>query len=165
MPVLTDEYRRTIGLFATGVTVITAAVDGRLKGMTANAVASVSLDPVMLLVCVDKSAHTHPFLAQSGAFVVNILASDQEDLSRMFARQTERHTPADLFGLPYRPGALGAPILDNVLAYLECRVREIHPGGDHDIFIAEVDSMETLRPDGEPLLFYRGGYGLFTPMP
>lgn len=162
MSVSKDDYRRTIGMFATGVTVITTAMGDHLKGMTANAVTSVSLDPTLLLVCVDKAAHTHPILKEAGAFAVNILASDQEELSRLFASK-ESHLSTDLFGLPHKRGALGSPIFDNVLAYVECRVAEILPGGDHDIFMGEVMDMDALRPGAEPLLFYRGKYGLFTP--
>lgn len=162
MSVSKDDYRRTIGAFATGVTVITAAVGDRLKGMTANAVTSVSLDPTLLLVCVDRAAHTYPVLKEAGVFAVNILASNQEEVSRLFASK-ESHLATDLFGLPHRKGKLGAPIFDDVLAYLECRVTEVLPGGDHDIFLGEVMDMDTLRPDAEPLLFYRGAYGLFTP--
>lgn len=153
-----DNYRQTIGSFATGVTVITTAHGAHLKGMTANSVTSVSLEPLLLLVCVDRTAHTHPILLDAGHFVVNILASDQEDVSRMFASK-ESHLSPDLMGQKFRVGRLGSPVLEGTLAYLECRTRWVLPGGDHDLFVGEVEELEIVRPDADPLLFYQGKYG------
>lgn len=157
MALTKDEYRRLIGCFATGVTVITMARGGEVRGMTANAVTSVSLEPLLLLVCVDKSTITHQFMEDSAAFAVNILAEDQEQVSRALATR-DSEDARRLIGYAYHPGQTGSPILDGCLAYLECRVTEIFPGGDHSIFIGQVQEGSILR-DVQPLIFYRGKYG------
>ncbi|MDP3767594.1 MAG: flavin reductase family protein, partial [Dehalococcoidia bacterium] len=131
--------------------------DGRLHGMTANAVTSVSLNPLLLLLCVDKAANAHDELANGGRFGVNILADDQEDVSRLFA-ETREPEEGRLGGLPFHLGPTGMPVIDGCLAYLECAVADQCAGGDHTIFIGEVLDGEVTR-EGEPLLFYRGGYG------
>ncbi len=156
MPVDPQEFRSIIGHFVTGVTVITTAADDRLQGMTANAVTSLSLDPVMVLVCVDKATHTHGILEQSGVFAVNILAEHQEDVSRLFAKRAEPEI-GTLRGQPYEIGETGAPILSDCLAYLECRVKDVLIGGDHSIFLGEVVN-ERIVNDVKPLVFFRGKY-------
>ena len=156
MPVDPQEFRSIIGHFVTGVTVITTAADGRLQGMTAHAVTSLSLDPVMVLVCVDKATHTHGILEQSGVFAVNILAEHQEDVSRLFAKRAEPEI-GTLRGQPYEIGETGAPILSDCLAYLECRVKDVLIGGDHSIFLGEVVN-ERIVNDVKPLVFFRGKY-------
>ena len=149
-----DEFRRVMGCFATGVTLITTAHDGKVRGMTANSVASVSLEPLSVLVCVNREALTYPLLAASGIFGVNVLASDQEPLSRACARPD---TPeAMLEGVSYSLGATGVPILDGALAFLECRVTASFEFGTHTIFIGEAVALGSA--DAEPLLFYRGRY-------
>jgi flavin reductase (DIM6/NTAB) family NADH-FMN oxidoreductase RutF len=150
------EFRGIIGHFATGVTIITTADGDRLHGMTANAVSSLSLDPVMLLICVDKASHTHAMLDAGRVFAVNILGEHQEAVSRIFAKKGE---PEDgtLRGQAFRRGQTGAPILDGCLAYVECRVANVLDGGDHSIFLGEVVS-EGVADEVKPLLFYRGGY-------
>src|SRR3990170_864381 len=127
-----------MGHFATGVTIVTTATGERLHGMTANALCSVSLEPLLVLVCIDKVSHTHPVLSESGIFAVNILSQEQEDLSRFFA-SAQSAKDHSLAGIPHRFGAVGAPILEGCLAFLECRVVEMFPGGDHTIFIGEVE--------------------------
>jgi flavin reductase (DIM6/NTAB) family NADH-FMN oxidoreductase RutF len=151
-----QQFRTVIGSFATGVTVITAAADGELHGMTANAVTSLSLDPVMVLICVDKSTHAHAMLERSGAFAVNILGQHQEDVSRLFARKAppERGT---LRGQAFRSGETGAPLIEGCLAFLECRVGDVFEGGDHTIFTGQVVGMGVAE-DMQPLLFFRGRY-------
>ncbi|MBI3328884.1 MAG: flavin reductase family protein [Nitrospinae bacterium] len=160
MALTKDEYRRLVGCFATGVTVITSARGGEVRGMTANAVTSVSLDPLLLLVCVDKSTITHQFMEESQTFAVNILAEDQEHISRALATR-ESEDARRLIGYTYHPGQTGSPILEGCLAYLECRVTEIFPGGDHSIFIGQVEHGSMLR-DAQPLIFYRGRYNKLT---
>jgi flavin reductase (DIM6/NTAB) family NADH-FMN oxidoreductase RutF len=142
-----------MGHFATGVTVITSIrTSGELHGLTANAFTSVSLVPPLLLVCIDKKAESYPCFDESKVFTVNVLAADQEAISRRFAV-----TGGDKFeGVSYKVGANGAPILDGVLAYLECRVTQKIDGGDHTIYIGEIEQAET--KEGKPLLFFRGGY-------
>jgi flavin reductase (DIM6/NTAB) family NADH-FMN oxidoreductase RutF len=160
MALTKDEYRRLIGCFATGVTVITAARGEEVRGMTANAVTSVSLEPLLLLVCVDKRTVTHQFLEEAQHFAVNILAEDQEQVSRALASR-DSEDARRLIGYRYHPGQTGAPILEDCLAYVECRVTEIIPGGDHSIFIGQVEGGEIMR-DVPPLLFFRGKYSRLT---
>lgn len=157
MSVDPQEFRAVIGNLATGVTVITTAAGDRLQGMTANAVTSLSLDPVMVLVCVDRGTHTHAVLEESGVFAVNVLAEHQEEVSRLFARRAEPQI-GTLRGQPYVLGETGAPILEDCLAFLECRVREVLSGGDHSIFLGEVVGEGVVRDDVRPLLFFRGKY-------
>src|SRR5262245_32793126 len=135
-----QELRRVMGLFATGVTVITTRdAQGRPYGLTANAVTSVSLSPPMLLICVDRKSETFPHFFDSKLFILNILAGDQEDISRRFAT-----SGGDKFaGLEYRMGPSGTPILDGTLGHIECRIVETHEAGDHVIHLGEVESAET----------------------
>jgi 3-hydroxy-9,10-secoandrosta-1,3,5(10)-triene-9,17-dione monooxygenase reductase component len=150
------QYRSIIGSFATGVTVITTAADGEMQGMTANAVTSLSLDPLMLLICVDRASHTHRILEAGGAFTVNILGEHQEDVSRLFAKKAEPER-GTLRGQSFRIGKSGAPVLEDCLAFIECRVAEVHSGGDHTIFLGEVVDLGIVK-DVPPLLFFRGAY-------
>jgi flavin reductase (DIM6/NTAB) family NADH-FMN oxidoreductase RutF len=150
------EYRSIIGRLPTGVTVITAAVDGRLHGMTANAVTSLSLEPPMVLVCIDQKAHAHGVLERAGAFAVNVLGEHQEQVSRLFS-VSEEPEPGRLRGVAFTIGRTGAPLLADCVAYLECRVREIAAGGDHSIFMGEVIHQGVVS-DAPPLLFFRGQY-------
>ena len=142
-----------MGHFATGVAVITTRdTDGRQYGLTANAVCSVSLDPPLLLVCIDKRAESHPVFARSGSFCVNILRYGHEDLSRRFAV-----SGGDKFGeISHRQGRTGAPILDDALGVVECRVVAAHEAGDHTIYLGQVEHLDAF--EGDPLLFFRGKY-------
>jgi flavin reductase (DIM6/NTAB) family NADH-FMN oxidoreductase RutF len=156
----TSEFRRVIGHFATGVSVVTTLrPDGTPCGLTASAVCSVSLTPTLVLVCVGKSADTHQCIAGSGFFAVNVLAEGKgETLARRFAASE----PADKFtGVAYHPGLTGAPVLDDALAWMDCRVADRAEGGDHTVFMGEV--MAADAAEGTPLLYYRGGYGRFVP--
>ena len=147
------ELRRVMGHFATGVTIITTRdVDGKPYGLTANALCSVSLDPPLLLVCVDKRAESHPAFGRSGLFAVNVLGLGHEDLSRRFAV-----SGGDKFvDVDHRSGVSGVPLLDGALATIECRVVAVHEAGDHTIFIGEVEHLQ--GDGGDPLLFFRGKY-------
>ena len=151
-----DSYRRLIGQFATGVTVVTTNVGGRLHGMTANAVCSLSLEPLQLLVCVDRESNCYRQMQRAEAFGLSILASDQEEISNVFARTTEP-TENSLLGVEYRLGSLGQPLIADALAHLECRLADRLDGGDHIIVIGDVVAGERLR-DAEPLLFHGGRY-------
>jgi flavin reductase (DIM6/NTAB) family NADH-FMN oxidoreductase RutF len=151
------QFRSVIGHFATGVTVVTTAAGEELQGMTANAVASLSLDPVMLLVCVEKTTHTHALLERGRVFTVNVLAADQEDVSRLFAQRAEPES-GSLRGQRFRIGRNGgAPILEGALAYLDCDVAYVLDGGDHSIVVGRVVDAQVVR-ETRPLLFFRGGY-------
>lgn len=155
-PVDAATFRQLMGRFATGVTVITVAEGERYHGMTANAVASVSLEPILLLVCVERATHTHGMIERSGRFAVNILAADQERVSRLFAEKLEPQ-PGSLRGERFHLAGSGTPVLSDGLAYLDCRVARAYDGGDHTIFVGEVIDGAALR-DAPPLVFYRGGY-------
>jgi flavin reductase (DIM6/NTAB) family NADH-FMN oxidoreductase RutF len=146
------KQRRILGHFATGVTVVTTGGIAGLHGMTANAVASLSLDPPLLLVAVDKRALTLDYLKKNMCFAVNILRVDQEGLSRQFATPG----PKDFSDLKTTNAATAAPILADCLAYVDCKVVDILPGGDHEIFVGEILAGE--HHDGEPLLYFGGGY-------
>src|SRR5690242_14453669 len=135
MPFDATELRKVMGLFATGVTIITTRdQQGRPYGLTANAVTSLSLVPPLLLICVDRKAETFPHFFDSKIFVLNILGENQEQLSRRFAT-----TGGDKFtAVEFRVGRLDSPILENTLGYVECRIIETLEGGDHVIHIGEV---------------------------
>ena len=153
MPIDKQEFRRVLGHFAAGVTIVTTVGDdGTPYGLTATAFTSVSLDPPLVLVCVDKRAESHPHFHTSRVFAVNFLATDHEHLSRRFAV-----SGGDKFGdLSVSTGLTGAPILRDALGYLECRTVEIIEGGDHTIFLGQVEAADAR--EGEPLLYFRGGY-------
>jgi flavin reductase (DIM6/NTAB) family NADH-FMN oxidoreductase RutF len=142
-----------MGLFTTGVAVITTRDRrGSPYGLTANALASLSLEPPLLLVCIDRKAETYPHFFDSGIFAVNILADDQEELSRRFAT-----SGGDKFaGVDFRPGRLGSPVLAGTLGHLECRITATHEGGDHVIHVGQVEHAE--HRDGRPLVFFQGRY-------
>jgi flavin reductase (DIM6/NTAB) family NADH-FMN oxidoreductase RutF len=154
-----DEFRRAMGRFTTGVTLITTRLGDEFHGMTANAVTSLSLDPMLVLVCVDKTADTHDILSKAGVFAVNILNKAQAEISNRFAKK-EFDGAHGLDDLPHGFALTGAPIIEGALAYLDCRTITEHHGGDHTIFIGEVVEARELS-EGEPLVFYRGKYGEF----
>jgi flavin reductase (DIM6/NTAB) family NADH-FMN oxidoreductase RutF len=146
-------YRATLGRFASGITIITARdAEGRDVGMTVSAFSSLSLTPPLVLICIDNAASVAPVLEHCETFAVNILADDQEELSRRFAKRELNRFE----GVPVTRGELGLALLDGALANLECRVSARQPGGDHTILIGEVKAAN-LR-EGEPLLYYRGAY-------
>ena len=155
MPVSGDDLRRAMGRFATGVTVFTLLdADGAPRGFTVNSLASVSLDPPLVLVCVDLTAQIHSCFRRDRNFVINILSEDQEEISSRFASKIE-----DKFeGVSHRPGRLGPPRIDGCIGYLECRIMGDFPGGDHTIFIGKVEDAAAGARDGKPLLFYEGKY-------
>jgi flavin reductase (DIM6/NTAB) family NADH-FMN oxidoreductase RutF len=151
-----SDFRRAMGCFATGVTVITVDQDGEVHGMTANAFTSVSLDPVLVLVCVDQRARTHTHLYARKRFGVNVLRNDQQAISEYYARSTETPQHPEEAGARFDRTAHGTPLLHGALAYLECRMHSAQAAGDHTIFIAEVE--EVVVRDGEPLLYFRSQY-------
>jgi flavin reductase (DIM6/NTAB) family NADH-FMN oxidoreductase RutF len=152
------DFRKAMGCFATGVTIITLDQDGDgdIHGMTANAFTSVSLDPPLVLVCVDHRARTHAHLHARKRFGVNVLSSAQQAISEYYARSSEKHQHAEAAGARFTRTAHGTPVLKGAIAYLECRLHSTQPAGDHTIFIAEVEEVE-LR-EGEPLLYFRSQY-------
>jgi flavin reductase (DIM6/NTAB) family NADH-FMN oxidoreductase RutF len=148
-----DEFREVISHFASGVTVITAVHDGRPFGTTASAVSSLSLEPPMLLVCMNKQSETGRAVAESKRFGVNILGAHQVDLAKRFAQKG-----SDKFAeVPVTPGKSGEPLFEEALATLECRVVEETTGGTHYVFLAEVES--GAARGGAPLAYFRGEFG------
>lgn len=146
-----------MGCFATGVTIITLDLDGEVHGMTANAFASVSLDPMLVLVCVDHSTRTHAHLHTKKRFGVNVLCEDQRGISEYYARPERSHEDAESEAdAHFDRTSHGTPVLHGALAYLECRLHSAQIAGDHTIFIAEVE--DVVVNQGDPLLFFRGKY-------
>ena len=154
MPVTREQFFALMASFASSVTVITSkGPDGVLRGLTATAFSSVSLDPRLCLVGVDNRSESIAAIKESGHFVVNILASDQEEISRRFASKI----PDKYEEVGYRLGPeTGAPILDGVLAWIECKLYQATDGGDHTIFIGEI--LDGAANEGTPLLYFRGQY-------
>jgi flavin reductase (DIM6/NTAB) family NADH-FMN oxidoreductase RutF len=173
-------FRQVMGQFATGVTVVTTCGQGKPAGITVNAFCSVSLDPPLVLVCIDLISHTLPAIRESGSFAVNILTDEQEYLSRCFAGSTQERYE-HFCHANFHTAATGAPIIDGSLAFIDARVVAEHPGGDHVIFLGQVEAMginghvvfvdeEDQRyatldghnneagVDKEPLAYYRGKY-------
>jgi flavin reductase (DIM6/NTAB) family NADH-FMN oxidoreductase RutF len=156
----TTEFRRVMDHFATGVTVVTTVKpDGGPCGLTVNSFCSVSLEPTLVLVCVEVDADSHDCIVAKGHFAVNVLAESKgEVLSRRFATWEVE----DKFqGVAYREERSGAPVLDDALAWIDCRVAQQIPAGDHTIFLGEV--LDADVQEGGPLVYYRGGYGRFEP--
>lgn len=151
------SFRRLMGSLASGVTVVTTRDrEGQPRGLTATSVCLVSLDPPLLLVCIDHGADCHEAFCTAEAFAVHLLREGQETLSRRFARKDS----LKFEGVSHRQGVMGAPILADVLASVECRVHARYPGGDHTIVVGEaVHSIVTTPGEaGDPLLYFRGSY-------
>jgi len=148
-----NDFRHVLGHFATGVTIIsTCDADGRPTGLTASAFSSVSLDPPLILVCVDHKSQSYPALRDQGRFAVNVLGHDQEHVSRRFAT-----TRLDKFDeIPHRISELGLPLVEGALAQLECGLAAAHPAGDHTIYVGHVLSVSA-HP-GRPLVYHAGAY-------
>jgi flavin reductase (DIM6/NTAB) family NADH-FMN oxidoreductase RutF len=148
-----EDFRRALAHFATGVTVITTCdADARPSGLTVSAFASVSLDPPLVLACVDHKSQTYPALLERGRFAVNILRADQEAISRRFAS-----TRLDKFeSIPFCLSPLGLPLIEGAVAHLECLTVSTYDGGDHTIFLGRVERASVAG--GEPLLYFGGRY-------
>jgi flavin reductase (DIM6/NTAB) family NADH-FMN oxidoreductase RutF len=152
-----DAFRNVIGHFASGVTVITSRSTTTDVGLTASAVSSLSLDPPMLLVCINRAAATCTVVAETRRFVVNILREDQAGLAMQFAKPG---APDKFAGINLARSADGLPLLPGALAHIECRVVNAIDGGSHTVFLAEVESASS--HDGAPLLYFRGKMGKFS---
>lgn len=149
-------FRQVLGHFPTGVTIVTAAPDHNPVGLAVGSFTSVSLEPPLVAFCPGNTSTSWPHIEQAGQFCVNILAADQEGLCRHFAGKSE-----DKFaGIGYKLSPLGSPILDGVLAWIDCTIEAVHPGGDHVIVLGRVHDLDVAH-DGGPLVFFRGGYGRF----
>jgi len=153
MSIGTEEFRSALGRFASGITVVTTKdANGRFFGITVSAFCSVSLEPPLILVCIEKTTGSHHALGETRSFVVNILRENQEDLSDRFAA----FLPDKFDSVRFRLGIEGLPVLEDALANLECRLVNSYDGGDHSIFVGEV--MEATLNDSKPLLHWQANY-------
>ena len=143
-------FRDTLGRFASGVTVVTTVVSGEVHGMTANAFVSVSLNPPLILVSVDNRAKMFDLLGESGRYGVSILSKEQEVFSNHFAGWVQEVEPEFTWQLE-------TPLLKGAVAHIVADVKDVHPAGDHTLFVGEVQHLDAF--DGEPLLYFTGKYG------
>ena len=154
MPIDPDAFKKALRGWASGVTVVTSRSGEKVHGMTVSAFSSVSADPPLVLVCANRGSTTHGIIEEGGGFAVNILAEHQQDVSNVFA--SSKYEDSRLERVGWTEGATGAPIIDEALASLECRVRSAHHEGSHTIYIGQVESVHA--SDADPLLYYKGGY-------
>lgn len=163
VPVTFDEgrFRSVLGHFATGVTVVSAVHGGAPVGLSVNSFTSVSLEPPLVAFCAAKASSSWPRIRETGRFAVNVLAEHQEDVSRVFAT---RGRGSDKFDdLRWYPSpSSGSPILDGVLAWVDCTLENEYDAGDHVLVVGRVQDLD-VADEGRPLVFYRGGYGRFEP--
>lgn len=151
------EFRNTLSHFGSGVVIVTGMFNGVPAGFSAQSFSSLSLDPPLVLLCPARTSTSWPKLRQSGRFCVNILAEDQRPVCDVFAK-----TGIDKFtALTWRKGITGSPVLDGVLAYIDCDLYAEHDGGDHTIVVGKVVDIAILDRSRGPLIFFRGGYGRF----
>jgi flavin reductase (DIM6/NTAB) family NADH-FMN oxidoreductase RutF len=158
VPVSPDDFKAAMRRFATGVTIVTTVgADGHVHGFTANAFASVTADPPMLLICVNRSAQSHPLISEAGKFCVNILSLEQREVADRFARSGIE----DRFGqLKWQAGETGSPILEGSLAHFDCTLAEEHTAGTHTIFVGTV--VKCGFAEGTPLGYFNGSYRDFA---
>jgi flavin reductase (DIM6/NTAB) family NADH-FMN oxidoreductase RutF len=148
-----NDFRAVMRRFPTGVTVVTTIYDGVPKGFTANAFSSVSAQPPMVLICVNRQARSHPLISRAGHFCVNLLRLDQQAIAERFAS----HEPVNPFeSIPYSTATTGSPVLENTLAYLDCELAEEHTAGTHTVFIGTVLACGVR--DGAPLGYFNAAY-------
>ncbi len=153
MAISKDEFRAALSRFASGVTVVTTKdANNKFHGITVSAFASVSLEPPMILVCIDKKSGSHNAFRESELFVVNVLAEGQENLSNRFAAPI----PDKFEGTRYRPGIGEIPVLEDAFVTLECRLAYAHEGGDHTIFVGLIEKSSV--KDEIPLVYWHGNY-------
>lgn len=160
-----DALRGAMRHFPTGVTVVTSGREERAEGMTASAVISVSLDPLLFLVSVHKAARLNPRIREEGYFAVNILAADQEGLSRLFASPERSSGLPAIHSLAGGYGSTGAPLAAGALAVVECELSDVFPGGDHDLFLGRVVSVRLGDTRKGPLVYHDGSYPTLKPQP
>lgn len=153
MPITRDEFRSALSRFPSGITVITSTdSSGVFHGITVSAFCSVSLEPPLILACIEKTTSSHDAIAATGTFAANVLAAQQEELSERFAIPfTDK-----FIGVNFRIGLGGVPVLDDALVALECNLHQSYDGGDHTIFVGEVERVQ-IR-DGDPLVYFHGNY-------
>lgn len=158
------DFRAVMARFATGVTVMTCDLAGEPHGMTANAVSSVSLDPLLVLVCVGRDTEMSPLVRDAGNFALSILPAETQALSNHFADGSRPSGTAQFQSVETHRAVTGAPLLSGALGWLDCQVWKIHDGGDHDIVVGEVVAAGT-GPDAAALGYFRSGYTTILPPP
>ena len=155
------HFRQVMGRFATGVTVVTTLSEGRPSGITVNALSSVSLDPPLVMVALDRSRFITPLVRANGRYAVNVLGDGQQAMSDCFAHAAVKPGREDFCGAAWTAGPTGLPLLDGAIATLECTIVQTFSAGDHDLFIGRVDSMDAAGDDPAalgPLLYFRRRY-------
>jgi flavin reductase (DIM6/NTAB) family NADH-FMN oxidoreductase RutF len=156
-PITSAEFRQAVGQFATGVTVVTVEREpGQVHGMTASSFTSVSLDPLLILVCIDQNARMLALIEEKKRFGVSVLRENQQAISEFFAQPEQPERSEYSLGIRFGWAKGGIPVLENTLARLACSVVSSHVSGDHTIFVGKVESVEV--SEGEPLLHFRGKY-------
>jgi flavin reductase (DIM6/NTAB) family NADH-FMN oxidoreductase RutF len=149
-------FKQAMSHFVSGVTVVTTEHDGKQYGLTVASFASLSLNPPLVLVCVEKAVKSHDAIAAARSFGVSMLEEGQADISGRFASRSDEK----FAGLSFRRGTLGVPLIEGAICTLECRVSQQLPGGDHSIFVGEVVDAQT--SEGKPLVYFRSGYRQIT---
>jgi flavin reductase (DIM6/NTAB) family NADH-FMN oxidoreductase RutF len=160
MEFTSDDFKAVMGRFATGVTVVTTRLDSQRAGVTVNAFCSVSLDPPLVLVCIERTAHIHDLLIEAGIFAVNLLAEGQDEIARCFATSSDRRN-LEFCGCQTKSVQTDAPVLRDALGYLDCVVTDVFPGGDHSIIVGRVEALGAI--DRAPLVYYRRQYAQLLP--
>lgn len=154
-----QEFRRIMGHYPTGVCAITAMVDGAPAGMVVGSFTSVSLDPPLVAFLPDRKSTSWPKIKSAGRFCVNVLAEHQENVCRALSAKADNKFDA----VPYRLSGTGLPIVNGIVAWIDCDLYAVHEAGDHFIAIGEVRAMDVEHPH-RPLLFFQGGYGQLAPL-
>ena len=154
-----DQFRLAMGRFATGVTVLTTLSGGHDHAMTANAIASVSMDPMLVLVCVEVDARFHDAIADAGVWGISLLEASQRPVAEWLSTQG-RPLHGQLDRIPHHRGTTGVALLEDALATIECQTTDIHPAGDHSIVVGEVVSLAVAEHPGEALTYFRSRYGV-----
>ncbi len=157
MPIDASAFRKALGQFASGVTIVTTNHEGMAYGMTASSFTSVSLDPPLVLFCADKRARTGEKVGLSGCFAINILAEEQRPLSDLFAGKTTEQERSDKLRAEFTSAETGSPVSNEALAWLDCRVDRAIDAGDHIIFVGLVLASH-VRGEGPPLVYWHGWY-------
>lgn len=159
-PVDRDDFRNAMGCFATGVAIMTTRLEDVDHVMTVNSLTSVSLDPMLVLVCIERSSRMHELVLRAGVWGMSVLAADQRAISNLFATRG-RPGLGQLDRLTFTRGEVtGVAFIDGALAHLECRTTDAHSAGDHTIVVGEAQSVIVSNPDTQALLFHRGRYGI-----
>jgi len=154
------DFKAAMGRFTTGVTVVTTALGSQRAGITVNAFCSVSLDPPLVLVCIERTAHIHDLLIEAGVFAVNLLAERQDEVARCFATSSDRRN-YEFCDCETGVVQTGAPVLRDTLGFLDCVITDVFPGGDHSIVVGRVEALGAA--DRKPLVYYRSQYTDLAP--